>query len=108
MYSTQVHQFWESFTRSSIALSLEAPPSSSLAAAPDEGEIPPAVVAADSPPTPLEFPDAAALLCEGMMHFWSLFRRGFDSNGGEDDEEALREELGGGGEDVVEGSDDSG
>ena len=44
------------------------------------------------------------------MHFWSLFRRGFDSNGGEDDEEALREELGcgGGGEDVVEGSDDSG
>ena len=106
----------ESLTRSSIALSLEAPPSSSLAAAPDEGEIPPAIVAADSPPTPLEFPDAAAaLFCrlgEGMMHFWSLFRRGFDNNGGEDDEEALREELGGGGggeeaEDVVEGSDDS-
>ena len=84
-----------------------------MAAVPDEGEIPPAIVAADSPPTPLEFPNAAALLCRlcDGMHFWSLLRR-FDNNGGEDDEEALREELvggnGGDAEDVVEGSDDSG
>ena len=84
-----------------------------MAAVPEEGEMPPAIAAADSPPTPLEFPpDGAALLGRhgGGMHFWSLFRRGFDNSGGEDDEEPLREELGCGGDagDVVEGSEDSG
>ena len=106
-----IYHFCESFTRSSIALSLEPPPSSSLAVAPDEGEIPPAPVAADSPPTPLEFPDAAALFCRpgGGMHFWSLFRRGFDNSGGEDDEDALRLELcGGDAGDVAEGREDNG
>ena len=43
------------------------------------------------------------------MHFWSLFRRGFDNNGGEDDEDALRLELcGGDAGDVAEGREDNG